>query len=153
MNWLAILRKLAPVLIGIAIGAGVNGWRLSSEYNAERAKAEKAAKVELQKAQEKANQKAKELAKLDDKYTQELSNAKAEADRLADELAAGRRGLRLNAECVHQSETGTGQPDAATPRLNDAAQRDYIRLRERIGTVLTQVRGLQEYIRTQCVSD
>ena len=150
MTWLTILKRLAPVLIGIAIGAAVNGWRLSSEFNAERAQIEREAKESVQAAKDWAEAKKAELAKLDTKYTQELSNAKAEADRLADELAAGRKRLRLNAECVHQSEAGTGQPDAAAPRLNDSAKRDYLRLRERISTATTQILGLQEYIRTQC---
>ena len=153
MTWLTLLKKLAPVLIGIAIGASVNGWRLSSDYNAERAKAEKAANKELKAEQAKTKAKEQELAKLDAKYTQELNDAQAEIERLTDDLAAGRKRLHLNAVCENSATAGTGKPDAAAPRLNDSAERDYLRLRERIGTVLTQVRGLQEFIRTQCAGD
>lgn len=148
MNWLAVLKRLAPVLIGIAIGASVNGWRLSSEFNAERAQIEREAKESVQAAMAQAEAKKAELAKLDAKYTQELSDAQAEIDRLTDDLAAGRKRLRLNAVC--EPAAGPGESDAAAPRLNDSAKRDYLRLRERISTATTQILGLQEYIRTQC---
>ncbi len=148
MTWLLLVKKLAPVLIGIAIGAGVNGWRLSSEYNAERADTAKAANKLLLAEQAKTKAKARELARLDEKYTQELSDAQAEIDRLTDDLAAGRKRLRVNAVC--EPTAGASKPDAAAPRLNDSAERDYLRLRERIRTATTQILGLQEFIRTQC---
>jgi prophage endopeptidase len=148
MTWLALLKGLAPVLIGIAIGAAVNGWRLSSEFNAERALIEREAKESAQAAMAQTEAKKAELTKLDAKYTQELSDAQAEIDRLTDDLAAGRKRLRLNAVC--ESAASPGEPDAAAPRLNDSAERDYLRLRERISTAATQILGLQEYIRTQC---
>jgi len=150
MTWLALVKRLAPVLIGIAIGAGVNGWRLSSEFNAERADMAKAANTLLLAEQAQTKAKAQALARLDEKYTRELSDAQAEIDRLTDDLAAGRKRLRLNAVCEDSATAATGEPDAAAPRLNDSAERDYLRLRERIGAATTQILGLQEYIRTQC---
>lgn len=99
-------------------------------------------------ADDKAHKEA--IAKLDAKYTQELNDAQAEIDRLTDDLAAGRKRLRLNAVCEDRTTAGPGEPDAAAPRLNDSAERDYLRLRERISTATTQILGLQEYIRTQC---
>lgn len=151
MTWLALLKRLAPVLIGIAIGASVNGWRLSSEFNAQLAQAAQEAEKAVLAAMAEADAQKAALAKLDAKYTQELNDAQAEIDRLTDDLAAGRKRLRLNAVCEESTTAGTGKPDAAGPRLNDSAERDYLRLRERISTATTQILGLQEYIRTQCV--
>ena len=89
----------------------------------------------------------------DEKYSRELADAKAENDALRDDIAAGRRRLRIRAVCpaVREATGTTGVDDAARPGLTDAAQRDYFTLRERIATSDRMIRGLQEYIRTQCI--
>ncbi|ENK3381383.1 lysis protein, partial [Escherichia albertii] len=38
-----------------------------------------------------------------------------------------------------------------SPGLTDSAQRDYFILRERAATSEKMIRGLQEYIRDQCI--
>ena len=95
----------------------------------------------------------RDVAALDAKYTKELADAKAENDALRDDIAAGRRRLRIRAVCpaVREATGTTGVDDAARPGLTDAAQRDYFTLRERIATSDRMIRGLQEYIRTQCI--
>ncbi|UGS48308.1 lysis protein [Kosakonia cowanii] len=91
----------------------------------------------------------REVAALDAKYTGELADAKATIDQLRDDVASGKRRLQLNARCSAPGTSGMG--DASSPRLTDAAQRDYFTLRERIETVTKQVGYLQEYINTQCL--
>lgn len=95
----------------------------------------------------------RDVAALDEKYSRELADAKAENDALRDDIAAGRRRLRIRAVCpaVREATGTTGVDDAARPGLTDAAQRDYFTLRERIATSDRMIRGLQEYIRTQCI--
>lgn len=94
----------------------------------------------------------RDVAALDEKYTKELADAKATIDQLHDDVATGKRRLQLNATCAKQSATGTpGLDDAASPRLTDAAQRDYFTLRERIEVARKQIAGLQEYIKEQCL--
>ena len=93
------------------------------------------------------------VAALDAKYTQELADAKATIDLLHDDVIAGKRRLQLNATCPKQSASvSSGMDDAASPRLTDAAQRDYFTLRERIETAGKQIAGLQEYINEQCLN-
>ncbi|EPW1910934.1 lysis protein, partial [Escherichia coli] len=96
-------------------------------------------------------QRQRDVAALDEKYSRELADAKAENDALRDDIAAGRRRLRIRAVCpaVREATGTTGVDDAARPGLTDAAQRDYFTLRERIATSDRMIRGLQEYIRTQ----
>ncbi|NHB94749.1 lysis protein [Photorhabdus cinerea] len=91
------------------------------------------------------------LNELDVKHTQELANAKSEIDALRDDVAVGRRRLRIAATC-NQSETGStsGVVNAATARPADSSIRDYWTLRERIAVINQQVLGLQDYIKTQC---
>lgn len=98
-------------------------------------------------------QRQRDGAALDEKYSRELADAKAENDALRDDIAAGRRRLRIRAVCpaVREATGTTGVDDAARPGLTDAAQRDYFTLRERIATSDRMIRGLQEYIRTQCI--
>ncbi|EPA9245623.1 lysis protein, partial [Yersinia enterocolitica] len=93
---------------------------------------------------------------LDAKYTQELADAKSQIEALRADVAAGRRRLRLNAQCVPTASAQTGtasMDDAAAPRLTDAAQRDYLRLRERIDIATKQITGLQEYINKVCLGN
>ena len=93
----------------------------------------------------------RDVAALDAKYTKELANAKAKLDALQQCVSSGKCGLRLNAKCPTANTTGTASvDDAASPRLTDAAQRDYFTLRERIETAGKQIAGLQQYIKEQC---
>lgn len=96
----------------------------------------------------------RDVATLDAKYTKELADAKAENDALRDDVAAGRRRLLVNATCpampTGKSTSASGVDNAARPRLEDSAQRDYFTLKERVTTMQKQLEGAQEYIRAQC---
>lgn len=91
-------------------------------------------------------------AELDIKYAKELADAKSENDRLRADVESGTKRLRVNATCKAPNTAATsGVDDATSPRLNDAAQRDYLNLRERIGTATKQIAGLQDYITNICL--
>ncbi|EKM7177703.1 lysis protein [Cronobacter sakazakii] len=68
------------------------------------------------------------------------------------DVAAGRKRLQLNATCPANGAPGTTRvDDGASPRLTDASERDYWRLRNRIEIVTSQLTGLQTYVREQCI--
>ena len=93
-------------------------------------------------------------AALDAKYMQELVNAKLQIETLRVDLNTGAKRLRIAASCPKLLETtaATGKPDATGPRLNDSVERDYLNLRERIGTATKQIAALQQYVREQCLN-
>ncbi|WP_041461120.1 lysis protein [Cronobacter malonaticus] len=94
----------------------------------------------------------RDVVALDEKYSGELADAQGKIDQLERDVAAGNKRLRLNATCEKNAATGAaGLDDGTGPRLTDAAQRDYFTLRERIETVTSQLNGLQEYVREQCL--
>ncbi|HBK1057166.1 lysis protein, partial [Salmonella enterica] len=99
-------------------------------------------------------QRQRDVAALDEKYTKELADAKAENDALRDDVAAGRRRLFVNATCpampTGKSTSAARVDNAASPRLADSAQQDYFALKERVKTMQKQLEGAQAYIRTQC---
>ncbi|WP_431021811.1 Spanin, inner membrane subunit [Erwinia rhapontici] len=93
----------------------------------------------------------RDVAALHAKYTVELADAKATIDQLQSDAAAGRKWLQFKAKCPNQSTTGTASMDDVTsPRLTDAAERDYFTLSQRIETSEKMIAGLQQYIREQC---
>lgn len=87
----------------------------------------------------------RDVAALDEKYTKELADAKAENDALRDDVAAGRRRLYVNATCpavpTGKSTSTARMDNAASPRLADSAQRDYFALKERVKTMQKQLEG------------
>lgn len=92
------------------------------------------------------------LHELDIKHTQELTNAKAEIDQLR--IAAERNPERvyIRASCKKaEGTTATGLDDAITARPTDTAIRNYWLLRERIAESERMIKGLQDYIRTECL--
>ncbi|HHL2825802.1 TPA: lysis protein [Citrobacter murliniae] len=94
----------------------------------------------------------RDVAALDAKYTGEMADAKETIERLHSDVIAGRKRLQLNAKCPANGATSSGVlGDASGPRLDNAAERDYFTLRERIATVTKQVEYLQEYIKEQCL--
>ncbi|MGY6029854.1 lysis protein [Phytobacter sp. AG2a] len=94
----------------------------------------------------------RDVAALDAKYTGELADAKANIDQLERDVAAGKRRLQVSARCpANGTASAPGVDDATSPRLTDAAERDYFTLRERIETVTKQLTALQVYVREQCL--
>ncbi|ELI8046807.1 lysis protein [Yersinia enterocolitica] len=95
------------------------------------------------------------VAAIDIKYTKELADAKSENDRLRADIASGTKRLQLNATCSKSVPKTTGpasDPDDASARLTNAAERDYLSLRERIGIATSQINGLQDYITNVCLA-
>ncbi|ENA5523621.1 lysis protein [Escherichia albertii] len=95
----------------------------------------------------------RDVAALDARYTKELADANATIESLRADVSAGRKRLRVKAVCpdMHKITAASGVDDGTSPRLTDAAQRDYFVLRDRIAINDKMIRGLQEYIRTQCI--
>ncbi|MGW9792957.1 lysis protein [Serratia sp. 121840015-1] len=91
------------------------------------------------------------VAAIDEHRTQELNDAKNQIDALRRAVDAGARKLQLAATCPTTGAAGVA--NATGPRLTDAAERDYFRLRERIETARSQIAGLQDYIRNVCLAD
>ena len=131
---------------GFVFGKAFEGQRFA-EYREARQTVLNAAQREARET-EHLHQRA--VAQLDAQHTKELHDAQAEIDRLRDDVGARRRRLSVSAECVPEApEAGAaaGLDDAAGPRLTDAAERDYWRLRERIETVIGQLTACQAYVR------
>ncbi|MHA3312718.1 lysis protein [Yersinia pseudotuberculosis] len=94
------------------------------------------------------------VAAIDIKYTKELADAKSENERLRADIANGTKRLQLNATCTKSVSKTTGPasvPDDASARLTNAAERDYLTLRERIDIATSQINGLQAYINNVCL--
>ena len=96
----------------------------------------------------------RDVAALDARYSRELADARAENETLRADVAAGRKRLRINANCpgsLRKAPITSGVGNATGPRLAEAAERDYFILRERLMAMQKQLEGAQEYIRTQCI--
>ncbi|MCX1960541.1 lysis protein [Escherichia coli] len=99
-------------------------------------------------------QRQRDVAALDAKYSRELADARAENEALRADVAAGRKRLRVNATCpgpVREATASSGVDDAGAAKLTRGAREHYYRLRDGIETSDKMIRGLQEYIRTQCL--
>ncbi|OVB75209.1 lysis protein, partial [Escherichia coli] len=86
--------------------------------------------------------------------TRDQTDARAENETLRADVAAGRKRLRINANCpgsLRKAPITSGVDNATGPRLAEAAERDYFILRERLMAMQKQLEGAQEYIRTQCI--
>ncbi|MFQ6279805.1 lysis protein [Yersinia enterocolitica] len=95
-----------------------------------------------------------DVAAIDIKTTKELADVKSENERLRTDIANGTKRLQLNATCsksVSKTSAAASDPDDASARLTNAAERDYLSLRERIGIATTQIAGLQDYINNVCL--
>lgn len=81
-----------------------------------------------------------------------MSNLKTSACALISLLALS--GCNSTPHVQNQRPKTTGPasvPDDASARLTNAAERDYLSLRERIGIATSQISGLQDYITNVCL--
>ncbi|EPJ3745148.1 lysis protein [Proteus mirabilis] len=92
------------------------------------------------------------LNQLDTRRTQELVNAKNEISRLRDISERNPERVYIKAECPKStSNSTTSMDDATTARPTDTAIRNYWLLRERITQSEQIIKGLQDYVRQECV--
>ncbi|EMY6299787.1 lysis protein [Providencia stuartii] len=140
-------------LVGVMILGGVLNWtitenqKLTSENKS--LKSELSAQIAITADYEK---RINSLHELDTKHTAELTNAKAEIDQLR--IAADRNPERvyIRASCPKGEGSSTsGLDDGATARPTDSAVRNYWLLRNRIAESEQMIKGLQDYIRTECL--
>ena len=93
------------------------------------------------------------LNQLDIQYTQELANAKNEISRLRDISEHHPERVYIKAECPKVKTTpATRLAYATTARPTDTAIRNYWLLRERIAESDRIIRGLQDYVRQECIN-
>ncbi|EPT8325249.1 lysis protein [Providencia rettgeri] len=107
--------------------------------------------TEQVKINEDYQERVQSLHKLDTKHIQELANAKSEIDKLR--IAAERNPERvyIKASCKKaESITTPGLDDAITARPTDSAIRNYWLLRERIAESEQMIKGLQDYVTSEC---
>ncbi|ENG4187250.1 lysis protein [Providencia rettgeri] len=105
--------------------------------------------VEINKDYEK---RINSLHELDTKHTTELTNAKAEIDKLR--IAAERNPDRvyIRASCPKvETNSTSGVDDGTAARPTDSAIGNYWLLRQRIAESKQMILGLQDYIKTECL--
>lgn len=86
------------------------------------------------------------VSEIDTKFTQELTHAKAENNKLYNNVISGLGRLQLNISKAGQS-TPTSMDDGTSCELTGEARQNYYLLRDDIITKDNQILGLQEYIK------
>ncbi|ENB4455830.1 lysis protein [Escherichia albertii] len=146
MNRLIAIISALVICIIVCLSWAVNHYRDNAiAYKDQRDKATSII-ADMQKRQ-------RDVAELDARYTKELADANATIESLRADVSAGRKRLRVKAVCpdMHKITAASGVDDGTSPRLTDAAQRDYFVLRERIEMSRKIITALQDYIQTQCL--
>ncbi|MBX9484484.1 lysis protein [Yersinia enterocolitica] len=144
---------LVAVLIASLFGLTYYHYRVQS-LNRDVAELSKVAKQQ-QATLDQIETQRQAVAAIDIKYTKELADAKSENERLRADISNGTKRLQLNATCTKPVSKTTGPAsihDDASARLTNAAERDYLSLRERIGIATSQINGLQAYITNVCLA-
>nr|WP_257394733.1 lysis protein [Enterobacter hormaechei] len=95
----------------------------------------------------------RDVAALDAKYTKELSDAKKTINDLRLDVDSGVKRLRIAATCpgVSKATSAPGVDDAGAPELTPDARRNYFDHRDGIATADKMIRGMQDYIKEQCL--
>lgn len=151
-------RMVGIICAAIIVAISTLGW-MANHYrdNAIEYKKQRDAKTEalnLANATIKDMQtRQRDVAALDAKYTKELADAKKTISDLRRDVDSGAKRLLIAATCpgVPKTTSATGVDDAGAPELTPDARRNYFDHRDRIATADKMIRGMQDYISTQCM--
>lgn len=153
MSRLTAIIIAVVVCIIVSLGWAVNHYRDNAiTYKDQRDKATK--NLSTANATIKDMQvRQRDVAALDAKYTKELSDAKKTINDLRRDVDSGVKRLRIAATCpgVSKATSATGVDDAGSPELTPDARRNYFDHRDGIATADKMIRGMQDYIREQCL--
>ncbi|WP_454740725.1 lysis protein [Citrobacter freundii] len=146
--------QLAVLAIIAAMALAINHYRDNAiTYEDQRDKAtEKLSLANATIADMQTRQ--RDVAALDAKYTKELSDAKKTINDLRRDVDSGAKRLRIAATCpgVSKTTSAAGVDDAGTPELTPDARRNYFDHRDGIATADKMIRGMQDYIKDQCLN-
>lgn len=143
------------IVPGVILLLALASWLSYSSYKGEKKRADDAEQslslatatiTDMQTRQ-------RDVAALDAKYTKELSDAKKTINDLRRDVDSGAKRLRIAATCpgVSKATSATGVDDAGTPELTPDARRNYFDHRDGIATADKMIRGMQDYIKEQCL--
>lgn len=107
--------------------------------------------LELKKKQD---DQIKSFNEIGARHAEELTAAQEEIDNLRNRLSTGPERVYVKADCpaAVPDQSGAGSVvDATAARLTEAAQQDYLYLRQMMAENLQQTKYLQDYIKTQCL--
>ncbi|WP_210452470.1 lysis protein [Pantoea ananatis] len=153
-NWRVVLAFLLVVLIA-ALLLGLGHYRDNAVRYKNQRDAQKSLADNRQAVIDEMIRRQLSVASIDAKYTKDLADAQKTISDLRRDVDSGAKRLRVSAKCdrpVSGKSSATRVDDDGSPRLTDAAQRDYFTLRERIETVTKQLTGLQDYVRQVCLT-
>ena len=146
------LQLLVVALIGV-LAFFVNRYRDNAiAYKDQRDKATKSVRMANDTIKD-MQTRQRDVTALDAKYTKELSDAKKTINDLRRDVDSGAKRLRIAATCpgVSKATSATGVDDAGTPELTPDARRNYFDHRDGIATADKMIRGMQDYIKEQCL--
>ena len=111
--------------------------------------------AELQATLQAQREKLQTLTDLDAKYSQELTYAQSENERLAADIASRKRRLLIKTSCPSNSglpgtATATGVDDGSAAELSASARQDYYTLRRQLTKTDKALAGLQAYVSEVC---
>ncbi|HIF6285663.1 MULTISPECIES: lysis protein [Enterobacter cloacae complex] len=143
------------IVPGVILLLALASWLSYSSYKGEKKRADDAEQsLSLANDTIKDMQtRQRDVAALDAKYTKELSDAKKTINDLRRDVDSGAKRLRIAATCpgVPKATSATGVDDAGTPELTPDARRNYFDHRDGIATADKMIRGMQDYIKEQCL--
>lgn len=146
-----IIVALALAAAGFGGGWLVNGWRLTSEYNAEAATRAQAYAVQVGALTADRDALALKLTARDDANLDKLRKAQNETNRIRDCVRSGTCGLRVPVLCpVPQSPSaapGASVDTGTRAELDGAAGRAYFALRDGIDRAGSQLAACQDQLR------
>ena len=143
------------IVPGVILLLALASWFSYSSYKGEKKRADDAEQsLSLAKATITDMQtRQRDVAALDAKYTKELSDAKKTINDLRRDVDSGAKRLRIAATCpgVSKATSASGVDDAGSPELTPDARRNYFDHRDGIATADKMIRGMQDYIKEQCL--
>lgn len=147
-------------IVSLIIIIGLLAWRIDSVTTDRDAKMKSLADSEaqvsaLRSTLEAQREKMQVLAALDTKYSQELTYAQSENERLAADIASGKRRLLIKTSCPANSglpgtATTTSVDDGSAAELSSSARQDYYTLRRQLTKTDKALSGLQAYVSEVC---
>lgn len=149
-------------IVSLIIIIGLLAWRIDNVTTDRDAKMKSLADSEaqvsaLRSTLEAQREKMQILTALDTKYSQELTYAQSENERLAADIAIGKRRLLIKTSCPSYpglpatTTAAAGVDDGVSAELNTTARPDYYALRRQLIKTDKALAGLQDYVSKVCL--